>query len=393
MSDPLTADLDLSTPHPDGAASPEQPEHLANDPAGDDAASASLIARYLPRLAAGVLLAVVVVSLLALASDVRQLGSALRAFDWWLALPVLALTLCNYALRFAKWEVYLRRIGVPRLGLGTSAAIFLAGFSMSLTPGKVGEVVKGLLVRRVAGTPVSRTAAVIAAERITDGLAMLALAALGLTQFSYGRPILAVAILGGIVAVVLLQRPHLLMAILTWSERLPLAKPLVSKVLSHAQHFLDASNVLYRPGLLIGAVATGIVSWGLECVALFLVLIGLGLDASWQLLLVATFVLSVSSVFGALSMLPGGLGVAEASVAAMLLLLIDDPAMTSGVAAAATLLIRFATLWFGVLIGFVALAYVQRRPGFGRAGSAVPRGVGTAGEPSPHATVAHPGRS
>jgi len=323
-----------------------------------DAVSDSLIGRYLPRLAAGVLLAVVVVSLLALLSDVRQLGSALRRFDWWLTLPVLALTLGNYALRFAKWEVYLRRIGVPRLGLGTSAAIFLAGFSMSLTPGKVGEVVKGLLIRRVAGTPVSRTTAVIAAERITDGLAMLALAALGLTQFSYGRPILAVAVLGGVVAVALLQRPHLLLALLTRFE----AVPLVGRISDHARHFLDASNVLYRPGLLLGAILTGIISWGLECVALFLVLIGLGLDPSWHLLLVATFVLSVSSVFGALSMLPGGLGVAEASVAAMLLLLIDDPTMTSGVAAAATLLIRFATLWFGVLIGFVALAFVQRRP-------------------------------
>ena len=353
----------MSTLHDDGSAMIGPDVEPVVDPSVDgastaDAVSDSLIGRYLPRLAAGVLLAVVVVSLLALLSDVRQLGSALRRFDWWLTLPVLALTLGNYALRFAKWEVYLRRIGVPRLGLGTSAAIFLAGFSMSLTPGKVGEVVKGLLIRRVAGTPVSRTTAVIAAERITDGLAMLALAALGLTQFSYGRPILAVAVLGGVVAVALLQRPHLLLALLTRFE----AVPLVGRISDHARHFLDASNVLYRPGLLLGAILTGIISWGLECVALFLVMIGLGLDPSWHLLLVATFVLSVSSVFGALSMLPGGLGVAEASVAAMLLLLIDDPTMTSGVAAAATLLIRFATLWFGVLIGFVALAFVQRRP-------------------------------
>ncbi len=382
MSDPSSDDRvrDLPRPGPVDAV-----EISGGEGIGDDAASDSLIAKYLPRLAAGVLLAVVVVSLLALASDVRQLGSALRRFDWWLALPVLALTLGNYALRFAKWEVYLRRIGVPRLGLGTSAAIFLAGFSMSLTPGKVGEVVKGLLVKRVAGTPVSRTAAVIAAERITDGLAMLGLAALGLTQFSYGRPILAAAILGGVVMVALLQRPHLLMAILTRFERVPL----VGKVMAHAHHFLDASNVLYRPSLLVGAVVTGVISWGMECVALLLVLVGLGLDASWHLLLVATFVLSVSSVFGALSMLPGGLGVAEASVAAMLLLLVDDPAMTSGVAAAATLLIRFATLWFGVLIGFVALALVQRRAGRDRATS---RGI-PATDGSPIATGINPGRS
>ncbi|HEV2108227.1 MAG TPA: lysylphosphatidylglycerol synthase transmembrane domain-containing protein [Thermomicrobiales bacterium] len=316
----------------------------------------SLIGRYLPRLAVGLLLAVLVVSGLALFSDVRQLGSAFRQFDWSLAAPVLLLTLANYALRFGKWEVYLRRVGIPRMELGTSALIFLAGFSMSLTPGKVGEVIKGVLVRRRTGAPISRTAAVIAAERMTDGLAMLALAAIGLTQFSYGRPILALTILLVIAVILVLQRPRLILHALARFEGIPL----VGKTLVHAHHFLEASNVLLRPSLLGGAVAVGIVSWGMECAALFLILTGLGLDPSWHLLLVATFVLSVSSVFGAISMLPGGLGVAEASVAAMLLLLIDDPTMTKGVAAAATLLVRFSTLWFGILLGFVALAMLQR---------------------------------
>ncbi len=318
--------------------------------------SESLIGRYLPRLAVGLLLAVLVVSGLALFSDVRQLGSALRQFDWLLAAPVLLLTLLNYALRFGKWEVYLRRVGIPHMGLGTSALVFLAGFSMSLTPGKVGEVIKGVLVRHRTGAPISRTAAVIAAERITDGLAMLALAAIGLTQFSYGRPILALTVLAAIAVILVLQRPRLILAALARFEGIPL----VGKTLIHAHHFLDASNVLLRPSLLGGAVVVGIASWGMECVALFLILTGLGLDPSWHLLLIATFVLSVSSVFGAISMIPGGLGVAEASVAGMLLLLIDDPTMTKGVAGAATLLVRFSTLWFGVLLGFVSLAILQR---------------------------------
>jgi uncharacterized protein (TIRG00374 family) len=326
----------------------------------------SLVSRYLPRLAIGLLFAVLVVSALVLVSDVQQLGTALRQFDWRLAGPILLLTLGNYALRFGKWEIYLRRVEIPRLGLRTSALVFLSGFSMSLTPGKVGEVIKGVLVQRLTGAPISRTAAVIAAERITDGLAMLALAAIGLTQFSYGRPVLALTIVAAGIVILVLQRPRLALAILARFE----GAPLVGKTLVHAHHFLQASNILLRPSLLSGAVAIGIVSWGMECVALFLILTGLGLDPSWHLLLTATFVLSVSSVFGAISMLPGGLGVAEASVAGMLLLLINDTTMSTGVAAAATLLVRFSTLWFGVLLGFLALAVMQgtrRLSTFGRA--------------------------
>ncbi|HYH13091.1 MAG TPA: flippase-like domain-containing protein, partial [Thermomicrobiales bacterium] len=143
--------------------------------------------------------------------------------------------------------------------------------------------------------------------------------------------------------------------------RLPLVGPLVGRIGHHIDGFLDASNALYAPKLVAGSVGLGMVSWFCECVALFLILTGLGQEPSWHLLLVSTFVLSVSSVLGALSMLPGGLGVAEASVAGLLLLLIEGPSFTRADAAAATLLVRFSTLWFSVLLGVGALLILQRR--------------------------------
>ena len=330
---------------------------MAPDPtSGEAAASGSTVRRLVPRMAVGLVLAIVVASALALFADARELGRALRDFPWWLFVPVLALTLLNYALRWVKWHVYLERIGVRAVPPPTSALVFLAGFSMSVTPGKVGELIKGVYLRRLAGTPIARTGAVIAAERITDGLAMLALAGIGLTQFSYARPGLAAAALGALLVVLVLQRPRLIAAILARLEHWPR----LGRAVGHASGFLDASNALYRPRLLLGAVALGVVSWAGECVAFFLILWGLDVPASWHLLLVATFVLSASSIFGALSVLPGGLGVAEASIAGMLLLLVDDPAMTRGVAVAATLLIRFATLWFAVFLGVLALAMLHR---------------------------------
>ncbi len=316
--------------------------------------------RLLPRFAAGLVFALVVITALALFADLRELGDALAGFDWWLTLPILGLTLVNYGLRFVKWRIYLDRIDVRGIPAGRSALTFLSAFSMSITPGKVGEIIKAVYVRRLTGTPVSRVAAVIAAERLTDGLAMLGLAAIGLTQFSYGRPLLALAAIAGIGVVVLLRRPALLHRLVGLLARLPGAGPIVARLSGQVEHFLQASNVLYAPRLVAGSVLLGMASWFAECVALYLVLIGLGQPASWHLLLVATFVLSVSSVFGALSFLPGGLGIAEASITAMLILLITDPAFSRGDAAAATILIRFATLWFSVLLGIGAVVALQR---------------------------------
>ena len=313
--------------------------------------------RLWPRLLLGLALAVVVASALALFGDARELGRALRGFPWWLAAPVLGLTLFNYLLRWVKWELYLGALGVTGVDKTTSALIYLSGFSLSVTPGKAGEIIKGVLLRRVTGTPLTRSTAILAAERISDGMAMLILAGIGLFQFSQARPLLVVAAAGAIGAALVLQRPALANRLLAKLDRVPV----IGSRLHHAADFLEASGALVRPRLLLASVALGTVSWFGECVAFFLILDGLGIPASGHLLLVATFVLAVSSIAGAMSLLPGGLGVAEASVAGMLLALVDDPAMTRSVAAAATLLIRFATLWFAVLLGVAALAIVYRR--------------------------------
>ncbi len=324
-------------------------------------ASPSPIRRALPRILAGVVLAVIVASALALFADVRSLGASLGGFNWWLTLPVLGLTLLNYALRWVKWHVYLRIVNVPRIPVSESMLAFLSAFSMALTPGKVGEIIKAIHVHRLTNSPVSRVAAVIAAERITDGLAMVGLAAIGFLQFTQGRPIMAVAAVLGIGAVALFRHPSILHGLTRRLAGVPVVGSLVTAVAHHIEGFLDASNQLYAPKLVAGSVALGMLSWFCECIALFLILTGLSVEPSWTLLLVSTFALSISSVLGALSMLPGGLGVAEASVAGLLLLLIDDPAFIRADAAAATLLIRFATLWFGVLLGVIALPLLQRR--------------------------------
>ena len=315
--------------------------------------------RLVLRLLVGLILAVVVFSGVALFGDVRLLRAALEDFAWWLLIPALVLTLWNYFVRFLKWQLYLRQLGVTGLSSGNSMLVFLSAFAMSITPGKVGELIKCGFLRRLTGVPISRSSAIVVAERLTDGLAMLVLASVGATQFAAGRAILAATAIAALAAILLLSRPQRLRSVI---ERLP-SLPVVGSVSGHAHSFVDASGSLVRPRLLLIGTALGVVAWLGECVAFFLILIGLDLPATWQLLLIATFVLAVSSLAGALSMLPGGLGVAEASVAGMLLLLVTDDAMDRGVAAAATLLIRFATLWFAVILGVAALALLRRRIG------------------------------
>ena len=290
-----------------------------------------------------------------LIADLSDIGDAIRQFNWRYVPAILALTIWNYVWRSVKFRRYLASLDVPSAGVRRDFLIFLSGFALTITPGKVGELIRTVYIRRLTGAPANRTSAVIIADRITDGLAMLALALTGLFEFRYGRPFLGLVLVVLAGGLLLIQRPELLHRLINRMAGMPL----VGGGITHARAFIDASHTLFRPRMLAEGFALSVVSWYGECVAFFLVLIGLGIEASWSLLLAATFILALSSLAGGASMLPGGLGITDASVAGMLLLLIDDPGMNRSVAAAATLLIRFATLWFGVFIGAIALAILE----------------------------------
>ncbi len=50
---------------------------------------------------------------------------------------------------------------------------------MTISPGKLGEVLKSVFVRQVSGAPIARTAPAVVAERATDGTGMVAWGFLG----------------------------------------------------------------------------------------------------------------------------------------------------------------------------------------------------------------------
>lgn len=296
------------------------------------------------RLATGLILGFLVVLALMIVGDAQQVAAHLAGFDWRLAPLVLAFTLLNYGLRFVKWHFYLRLIGASGLPWWESARLFVAGFPLAVTPGKVGEALKGVWINQRTGVPVARAIPVVIAERVSDGLAVLLLSTLGVIAYPRYWPAFA-SVLGGLVALVILSQVRpLALALIGTVERLGPA----SRAAGAMRAFYEGTYALFRPGPLVAAVALGMISWLGEGVGFYCVLLGLGLPPGDHLLALAVFILSFSTVVGAVSTLPGGLGAAEASIAGMLTVLLGLPA---DCAAAATLLIRFATLWFGVALG------------------------------------------
>jgi len=315
------------------------------------------------KLIVGLIFGLAVVVGLGFYADFSEMLRLLRDFNWWLLPVVLGLTTLNYALRFSKWHYYLRQIGVRNISVWDNARIFLGGFGLSLTPGKVGELVRLWWFKNRAGVHPAKTAPMAFAERLTDGIAMALLSLLGGLAYPQYRP--AAAIIGAILllAVAAIQIRPLALWGLALGEKLPG----VSKMAHHLHALYESAYVLFRPKNLLLAVGLGTLAWISEGVAFYLVLVGLGLPPSMQLLWQAIFILAFAFVAGGASGLPGGLGVTEGGLTGLLQLLVGAP---ENVAATATLLIRFGTMWFGVVSGLLIMA-IWREFLFGR-GEAAP---------------------
>jgi uncharacterized membrane protein YbhN (UPF0104 family) len=283
--------------------------------------------------------------------DVQRLRANLTAFRWSTFALGLALATVNYGLRFARWEYYLRRVDVV-VPLAESARVFVAGFVMSISPGKVGEVLKSLLLHEARGVSIARTAPIVVAERLTDLLALVLLAAFGSLALGQGPTI---ALTGGLAALGLWAacafRP-LGELCLRLAERLPL----LGRISPRLREAYESLHALVGPAPLTAATALATVSWALECVTLQVIAEGFGVHLD---LLQSAFAYSVPTIVGALAMMPGGLGVTEASMAGVLTS-IGGATMSASVATATTMLVRIATLWWAVVLGFFALALHRR---------------------------------
>ena len=294
-------------------------------------------------------LGVAVYVILAVFSNFDDLLSALDNFDYALIPAILGLVTLSYVGRFFRWVYYLKvlKVSVPT---GMNAAIFVSGLSMAISPGKLGEVLKSVFIRRISGAPIARTAPAVVAERATDGTGMVIWGFLG--AFALALPpwtmlmFLAVAAFG----IAVLRSKRLSLAV----ERVMAKLPLLNRFAPHLSDFHGASNVLLAAGpLLIGTVIS-FLSWGLECTGVYLCAVGLGVDRPFLLIV---FVFATSSLLGVVSMLPGGIGAVEAGLYGQFVAVAN---LSTGVAGALTLIIRLATLWFATLLGICGLILVQR---------------------------------
>jgi uncharacterized protein (TIRG00374 family) len=111
---------------------------------------------------------------------------------------------------------------------------------------------------------------------------------------------------------------------------------------------------LVSPVVFLQALVLSFLGWMAVVWAFQYVLMAMGHDVSLSM---AAFIYALPIIIGGASMMPGGLGAAEASMLALLAL--AEVPLDAAVAAVAV--IRFVTLWGGVGVGFSLLPVALKK--------------------------------
>jgi len=266
-------------------------------------------------------------------------------------LALAGLSLCNYFLRFWRWEIYLRRLSAP-LPFRQSLGLYFSSYVMVITPGKIGEAFKAGILREKFGVPLAKGLPIVLAERIYDFLAVLLLAIAGVFFWPGSFAGMTTGLAAAAALPVLLLVFHHRKTRTRLLNKLARAPFLRDHSLALDESMAALGNLLQARQMALSLLIT-VVAWLGECLGLWLACRGLGARIPVP---EAVFVYAAGTLVGSLSFLPGGLGGTEATI----IFLLQTLDLSSTSAATVALLVRIFTLWFAVAIGLVFFLFFRR---------------------------------
>jgi uncharacterized protein (TIRG00374 family) len=267
----------------------------------------------------------------------------------YLTLVLLCVSLSIFV-RGARQYYLLYKIGI-RLPFGRNLLLYLAGLSMVMTPGSLGQAIKSYFLYRNYGEPVSKTVPLVLVERYLDILAIFAFVAVSVILISNEFLFTPVLIIGLVLlAIPVLIRFHnviLFKIEYVFPHKFDRLQNIFSGIDKSILSFFSITTIIYGWPI-------SIVAWFFEALAIFF---SFGALDMWLGFEVTTAFGFSSLMFGAISLVPGGAGVTELSFVQLLIYY----GLPASEAATAVLLVRISSLWYSTLIGLVAVKIILRQ--------------------------------
>ena len=276
-------------------------------------------------------------------SDITLLIEHFQNFELSFIFLILPLAFCSFFIRGLRWNMLLQSIDI-NIPLKQSILIYFAGMGMGVTPGKIGEIVKSHILKKDFSKPISKTGPIVLVERYYDLVGVILISTIGIWFVNIDKIIIIFALILAISILVLSQRKKIVESVLKKTSKIPFVKKYTENIIQS----YGTIQILLRPKIYAKGIVYSVSSWGIESLAVYLTFQGFGIDLSFPLI---ALIFIMSTIVGAISFVPGGIGVTEGGMIGFLLLYDIDYTT----AFASVLAVRIFTLWFSVIIGLIAL--------------------------------------
>jgi uncharacterized protein (TIRG00374 family) len=278
-----------------------------------------------------------------------KVGHALEHFQLALIAPILLLSVLVYILQGIRWHFLLADVGTT-LRLRDTILINLAGQAITaIVP--LGDLTRAAFASTADGTEFGTVAATVTVQELSYMLWLILSALPAILALGYGLAAVVPVAVGMALIVVMLTVSPVFRKFHDLIAHIPFLNKLLPAIVELQQ---ETSTLLHRTD----ALALSILDAARVVVAVttfWLVMQGLdpGKIGWWQ----AAFVLALATIGGAISLIPGGVGANEASVAALLIFLGVDP----GSAGAAAIIQRGLMTGLSLILGFSSYALINKR--------------------------------
>ena len=302
--------------------------------------------KFKKSLLLGILGIIAIYAIILIAFDLNIISEKINDFDFQYLPFIIPLIPLTWGVLFLRWNLLLKNSAID-IPLKDNFMIFISGFALGVTPGKVGELIKAQLLKNKFNIPRSKTAPLVIVERFYDFFAIAIISLFGILVFEYSIYIFTILSVGIIIFLTITSSEKLFLKFLQKIEKIKFLRNFSSE-LPKSFTIIQKST---RGKIFPLSIILSVIFWILDSIIAYLTLLSFGIDIIDYFVLMSIYTSSI--ILGVISFLPLGIGVVEGSMVGFLSLNgIEFPLAT-----AIVVFIRFFTRWIGVMAGFLGLKF------------------------------------
>ena len=279
-------------------------------------------------------------------SDFNIISKQISNFKYEFLPLILLLVSISWTPLLVRWQILLKKndINIP---IKKSFLLFLGGMSMSITPGHVGELIKSQLIKTIYNIPRTKTAPIIFVEKFYDLTGAIIASIIGIIILGMDASLILISVSILIVIIFLIYYRPIFEFIL---KRVTKTK-FFSK---YSENISDSYEIVRNsttPQISSISFGLSVLYWIIISVAVHFILLSFGIESVSILKTISIY--SSSVIIGAISFIPGGLGITEGSLIGLFSL----EGIDISLALILSVMIRILTMWYSVSIGFICLKF------------------------------------